>query len=59
MVRHPTAVVIVLLLVLFVALPGGLLLYPATRPCPEMWMRPGPGTEVVCSWWDSTCKRCY
>ncbi len=36
--RRPAVGVLVLLLVLFVALPAGLLLYAATRPCPEMWL---------------------
>ncbi len=57
--------VLVLLLVLFVALPAGLLLYAVTRPCPEMWLLPvsvpvrGPEPQVVCPWWDITCHRCY
>ncbi len=57
--RRPAVGVLVLLLVLFVALPAGLLLYAATRPCPEMWLLPGPGLRVVCPWWDITCHRCY
>ncbi len=57
--RRPAVGVLVLLLVLFVALPAGLLLYAATRPCPEMWLLLGPGLRVVCPWWDITCHRCY
>ena len=55
---RPAIVILVLLIVLFVALPNGLLLYSATRPCPEVWMLPGPGVEVVCPWWDITCHKC-
>jgi hypothetical protein len=57
--RRPAVAVLVLLLALFAALPAGLLLYAATRPCPEMWLLPGPGLRVACPWWDITCHRCH
>jgi hypothetical protein len=55
---RPAARVVVLLASLFVVLPAGMLLYLALRPCPYTPLWTGPGVEVVCDWWDLTCRRC-
>ncbi len=56
---RPVAIMLVLLVLLFIVVPGGTVLYAATRPCPYTPLGVAPGVEVVCDWWDITCQRCY
>ncbi len=55
---RPILLAVILLVSLFVVLPAGLLLYLTIRPCPYTPLGVAPGVEVLCNWWDITCRKC-